>query len=173
MGEIRVNIFLQTIIHTGTHTFKFEYHDHAIQHQHFAFAPEEVAKFSEWADELYTTYRNPFHVAISWANHSRLADIRSQRNKFNWYAQWEEWADWILADERVKLVNIHKFTTRLGSIEDKRKLYQALYDNDSETYFNAIPEKAIKFAQAQVARVAAAGRLYPSGTLRKDIKRED
>ncbi len=144
-------ILVATLIHTGTHSFLRSLEPREKQHFHFTYDSEGLAARYRKADEVYVTYRDPYHVAISWANR-RMREISNPRGRNGWYNQWEAWAKFV-ALEKTVVVPVTTLKDRLHSKPDTHKLYPILEAGDMEQYFNCIPEKAVNFALEKVESV--------------------
>lgn len=104
-------------------------------------SPEMVDAAKEGYHDMHTTLRNPYHVAISWANRGK-ANLGSQSNP-TWYEQWNCLA------QIIPLATVHKmdeFNNRVNTAPDKLNLYKAIEANDMEYYYQHVPKKWINHA---------------------------
>ena len=92
--------------------------------------------------EWHTTLRDPWRVAVSWANRGRI-DIKEPGGEMKWFQQWRYWA------EIAKSAEIHpiaELENHLGAENDRLGLYKALETQDFNYYHGYIPFDFIEFA---------------------------
>lgn len=90
--------------------------------------------------EVHTTYRDPFEVAVSWANRG-LVHRAPGRIDMRWYHQWRYWGM-----TKAVVHAMDELPKRLNSEPDILGLYQTLKDKDWEAYYSHIPKLWVPFA---------------------------
>lgn len=152
-------ILVGTIVHSGTTSFLHTFDNHVerrkkreIVHMHFSYSPELLLSRYKQAEEVYATYRDPYHVATSWINWNRKQGMVNPIGNHGWYDQWEAWAKFVRMKKTI-VVPVTSLPHRLHSKPDTHKLYDMLENGDLETYFKCVPKKAVEFALEQVDSV--------------------
>jgi len=101
---------------------------------------DETLEMAKNGADVHTTLRNPYHVAISWANRGRIG--LSPRIDKKWFYQWEKWA------EIAPYATIHPvkdLQTRSNSKSDDLGLYDAL-ENDLDKFYQHVPKEWVDHA---------------------------
>ena len=88
-------ILVATIVHSGTHSLLHSFDNYKerektkeIVHRHFAMEMD-LPHALLVADSAYTTYRDPYYVAASWANTLFMDMLFKAGLRYGWYEQWE------------------------------------------------------------------------------------
>jgi len=92
-------------------------------------------------NEMHITIRDPFHVAMSWANRGRIG--LSDRIDRKWYLQWR------CLSEIAPVATIHpveELGVRLHSHSDELGLYEAYHKQDFDKIYDHIPREMIDYA---------------------------
>ena len=137
-------IFLATVWHTGTHSVRSQIPATDVYWHHCG---ADVLSKLDGGPGLYrevvTTYRDPYQVAVSWAN-------RDQLEADEWCGQWDCWAGLMAIKEQyfdwVKLIKIDDTLPRLNTQDDKLNLYPALRDGDMDYYYSQVDKQLLDYA---------------------------
>lgn len=140
-----MQLLISTVYHTGTHSLV----------DHLGLDPKEKQRSWDWihccqdvidkADQydIHTTFRDPYEVAISWANRR---DITQGERK--WREQWRCWAELVPI---ATIYPVEDLPPRLSSVKDPSGLYEMLRNGDMDAYHRKIPfnfvEIALKYIQ--------------------------
>jgi len=153
--------FLTTVRHTGTTYFEkgfvSYYKKGEFDLEHISY---KVLDNLDLNDKIYTTYRNPYRTAASWAN----------RNLFSTATNFELWREsWGAYKELLKLNPIVFDFTKgqiqegidfgskaVNSFNDSNLLHEALDNNDNEKLYTYIKQEDIDYA------IECCGDLYES-----------
>lgn len=105
--------------------------------------------------EVVTTQRDPYHIAISWAN-------RGQLDSAEWEAQWDCYAGLLKVKAKypdwVKVVLIDDTLPRVNTHPDKYGLYDALKRKDMKKYHKHVPTDMLDYALNLTVEVQRAAR---------------
>lgn len=126
-------ILIATIEHSGTHSLGSLFKDMNVLWQHCD-RNIDTSKFTA----TFTTYRDPYRVAASWANRINIPFKESTILK--WNKQWSIWRD--LEAEEIALSTL----PILNKYPDKLGLHDALDKGDLTYFFQYVSQEHIDFA---------------------------
>lgn len=144
-----------TIWHTGTHYFKGVLEADGFFFQHVG--PDALLKAPD-AEVIYTTYRDPFNVAASWANRDRM---RSDQFFTRWQRQWSSYKT-LLDEYNPVVLDVTKGREQggytfgdmvLNSAGDRHGLHEAYANGDMDKFYTFVPRHWIEFVQDTMQQI--------------------